>query len=166
MKKSLVVIAAIAILVGITVIASIGNFFDTTITQNDIKNTDTTRPNFVVIMTDDLDVGTLQKMRDLDLMPNLQKFVINQGTEFNNSFVTNSICCPSRATFLTGQYSHNHGVLTNTYGAKLNDNHTIATWLNKTGYHTGLVGKYLNDYGKKINDNYIPRGWKWFNAIL
>ena len=66
------------------------------------------RPNIVVIMTDDLDVKTLNVMISQNLMPNLQEFIINNGTEFTNSFVTSPICCPSRATFLTGQYSHNH----------------------------------------------------------
>jgi len=60
------------------------------------------KPNIVVIMTDDLDTATLNQMLLKGWMPNLQKFLIDNGTEFTNSFVTNSACCPSRSTFLTG----------------------------------------------------------------
>ena len=55
-------------------------------------------------MTDD---QTVESMR---VMPNVQTLLANQGVTFDNSFVSYSLCCPSRATFLTGQYAHNHGV--------------------------------------------------------
>ena len=60
------------------------------------------------------------------------------------------LCCPSRATFLTGQYSHNHGVFTtelpNGYNG-LNHLNTLPVWLRSSGYRTAMVGKYLNGYG-------------------
>lgn len=111
----------IVIVVGSAIFISL----ETLISSSDIES----RPNLVVIMTDDLDVNTLSNMLANELMPNLQKFLIKRGTEFTNSFVTNSECCPSRSTFLTGQYSHNHGVLLNPQVTNLDDNHTIATWL-------------------------------------
>jgi len=119
-----------------------------------------------VIMVDDLELGTLDAMLENDLMPNLQEFVIDRGMEFTNSFVTTPLCCPSRSTFLTGQYSHNHGVLQNQDSLKLDDSHTLATWLHDSGYRTGLVGKYLNDYGSKIPPTYVPPGWDSWVAIL
>ena len=123
------------------------------------------KPNIIVIMTDDLDVNTLDTMLSKNWMPNLQKFIIENGTEFTNSFVTNSECCPSRSTFLTGQYSHNHGVLLNPLVTKLDDSHTLATWLDNAGYRTALVGKYLNHYGQYIDASYIPPGWDSWQAL-
>ncbi len=117
-------------------------------------------------MTDDLDVLTLYKMLDNDLMPNLQEFVIDRGTGFTNSFVTDSVCCPSRATFLTGQYAHNHGVLTNFDILQFNDSHTLATWLDYDGYNTGLIGKYLNKYGDYVSEHYIPPGWDNWQVLV
>src|SRR5437763_1284709 len=65
------------------------------------------RPNVVVIETDDQTASTLWAM------PILQRDLADRGVTFDNSFVSYSLCCPSRATFLTGQYSHKHGVFDN-----------------------------------------------------
>ncbi len=65
------------------------------------------RPNVLVIETDD---QTVESMR---VMGNVNSMIGDQGARFRNSFVNFSLCCPSRATFLTGQYAHNHGVLGN-----------------------------------------------------
>ncbi len=109
------------------------------------------RPNILVVMADDLDLTSMQVLLEQDLMPNLEHYVYDQGTSFSESFVTNAICCPSRATFLTGQYSHNHRTFSNTLvnGAVLafDDDETLGTWLQAAGYRTGHVGKYLNGYG-------------------
>jgi arylsulfatase A-like enzyme len=69
-------------------------------------------PNIIVIMTDDLDERSLQDL-PASLMPNFHQVFVEQGMNFKQSFVTNPVCCPSRATYLTGQYSHNNGVLSN-----------------------------------------------------
>lgn len=123
------------------------------------------RPNIIVIMTDDLDVRTTDIMLENNLMPNLQEYVINRGTEFKNSFVTTTMCCPSRATLLTGQYAHNHGVFTNLDMLELDDNHTLATWLQNAEYRTSLIGKYLNRYGTKTEPTYVPPGWDSWHAL-
>ncbi len=124
-----------------------------------------TRPNIVVIESDD------QTQASLRFMPNVQRLLVAQGTTFDNSFVTFSLCCPSRTTFLTGQYAHNHGVLGNrppaggyeTFKAK-NGSNTLQTWLRGAGYYTVLDGKYLNGYGKK--DSAVPPGWsEWYGAV-
>lgn len=122
--------------------------------------------NIIVIMTDDLDVVTLNTMLDNDLMPNLQEYVIDRGTEFTNSFVTNPHCCPSRATFLTGQYAHNTGVFTNIDILKLDDEHTLATWLQDDGYNTAIIGKYLNGYGSILSGEYFPPGWNNWQVLV
>jgi len=124
------------------------------------------RPNIIMIMTDDLDVNTLNQLLKMNWMPNLQKYIIDEGTDFTNSFVTNPVCCPSRSTFLTGQYSHNHGVLNNDNILELDDQHTLNTWLKKAGYTTGLVGKYLNGYGKQTDASYVPPGWDEWKVLV
>jgi len=130
------------------------------------RQVNTASPNFVVIMTDDLSLNVLNTMLDNHLMPNLKKFIIDDGIEFKNSFVTTSTCCPSRSTFLTGQYSHNHGVLNNKMILNFDDEHTLATWLHNDGIRTSLIGKYLNGYGKTLSENHIPPGWDNWQALL
>lgn len=128
-------------------------------------------------MVDDLSRGELNVAINKGWMPNLKTYLINSGTTFTPSFVSNSLCCPSRSTFLTGQYSHNHGVLKNLLPiggvTRLKDNSTLATWLKQTGYRTCLVGKYLNGYGHNLvagdpsdNPTYIPPGWDDWQALI
>ncbi len=165
-----------------------GSFEEFTYTVNrDIFSlasvTSDNRPNIVVVLADDLDTATLAKALELGLMPKVQQYIISRGTTFSNSFVTNSLCCPSRATFLTGQYTHNHGTQSNTGpngGApsfKDNDSSTIATWLRNSGYKTSFMGKYLNEYGQfsDVDKNgvinledakYIPPGWDNWVGLL
>ncbi len=120
------------------------------------------RPNIIVIETDD---QTLESMRVMD---NVNSLIGDQGATFENSFVNFSQCCPSRATFLTGQYAHNHGVLGNT-GARggfsrfqaLHGNNNLAVWLRRAGYYTAMIGKYLNGYA---NQPRVPPGWSEWRA--
>src|SRR5918999_3193092 len=123
-------------------------------------------PNVILILTDDLAVDDLNP-RALRHLPNLKSLLIDKGTTFDNAFVTNSLCCPSRATILRGQYTHNHHILHNQPplgGAKRfrlsgGDRSTVATWLKENGYQTAVVGKYLNGY----SGVYVPPGWEeWY----
>jgi len=145
------------------------------------------QPNVVAILVDDLSVDALQTLLDADLMPNLSSGLIDEGVDFNDAFATNPLCCPSRATFLTGLYTHNHKVYANLNGAIKPgitwpawfgtvsepglEASTIATWLQSAGHHTGFIGKYLNGYGENapegIDPNtYVPPGWDyWFGLI-
>jgi len=121
------------------------------------------RPNIVVIMTDD---QTVESMR---VMKNVKRLLAARGTSFDNSFASFALCCPSRATFLTGQYAHNHGVLSNKppFGGyyRLRRANTLPVWLESAGYETILVGKYLNGYGDR-NPTGIPPGWtEWHGAV-
>jgi N-acetylglucosamine-6-sulfatase len=126
------------------------------------------KPNIVVIMADDLDQRSLDLLIQEGLMPNLKRHIIDKGVTFSDSIATYPLCCPSRATFLTGQYPHNHDVWNNAppFGgvAKLNDSSTLATWLQDSGYHTDYVGKYLNRYGIDTELTYIPPGWNDWQA--
>ncbi len=116
-------------------------------------------PNIILIYTDDLANREFNQILKHDLMPNFVD-MFGSSTNFTNSFVTNPICCPSRATLLSGQYSQNTGVYSNRDLEFFNDAVTIATVLNDTGYNNYFIGKYLNGFNvKKISRNYIPPGW-------
>jgi N-acetylglucosamine-6-sulfatase len=128
-----------------------------------------TRPNVLLIVTDD----QIDRPRTVtaQIMPNVYRELVQQGTRFSNAFVTNSWCCPSRASILSGQYSHTNGVWT-TGGRyslppwRAHENSTLATWLQGAGYRTGLIGKYMNEYGATSGTTYIPPGWNDWHAIM
>jgi N-acetylglucosamine-6-sulfatase len=121
-------------------------------------------PNFVVVMTDDQDQASIRAM------PRVRSLLGDQGTTFTNSFVNFSLCCPSRATFLTGQYAHNHGVMDNAPPdggfEKLDSSDTLPVWLRAGGYRTAHVGRYLNGYGNLERGQdplLVPPGWsEWY----
>jgi arylsulfatase A-like enzyme len=122
-------------------------------------------PNIVVVMTDDQAADTMRAM------PQARKLLGEEGTTFTQALVSFPLCCPSRASFLTGQYAHNHGVLDNHAPAggigALDQRHTLPVWLNEAGYRTAFAGKYLNGYGKRANGGpgFIPPGWSdWYAA--
>jgi N-acetylglucosamine-6-sulfatase len=116
------------------------------------------RPNVVLVLTDD------QRWDTLGVMPTVQSRLVARGVKFENAFVVNPVCCPSRASTLTGRYSHSTGVYNNggPYGGwgsfRTREGSTIATWLQAGGYRTGFFGKYLNNYGGP----FVPPGWsRW-----
>lgn len=124
------------------------------------------RPNIVFILTDDQDAESIA------FMPQLQSLLKEEGTTFTNFFVNVSLCCPSRASILRGQYSHDTEILTNspprggfeTFHDSGKENSTVATWLQAAGYRTVLLGKYLNGYPTRNNLTYVPPGWsEWYS---
>ena len=123
------------------------------------------RPNILVIMTDD------QTVQDLRVMPQTRALLADQGTTFTNSFVSFSLCCPSRATLFTGQYAPNHRVLGLTPPAggyvKLDTSNYLPLWLQDAGYRTLHLGKFLNGYGSQNPDpTDVPPGFdEWEGSI-
>jgi arylsulfatase A-like enzyme len=124
------------------------------------------RPDLVVVLTDDLDVPSYQEM------PRLRDVLAAQGLSFTHACAAQPLCAPSRASILTGQYSHSHGVIGNHPpnggwpAFRRHEQATIATWLKAVGYRTSLVGKYLNDYPKNASAEYIPPGWDdWYGHL-
>ena len=128
--------------------------------------------NVVVIMTDDMAAS------DYDHMPKTRTLLGDEGVTFTSAYQNTPVCCPARATLLTGQRSIHHGVVTNKpeqldggYLALDHDN-TLATWLDDAGIDTIHVGKYLNGYGRDslypgVPDNReIPPGWTDFHALV
>jgi N-acetylglucosamine-6-sulfatase len=121
------------------------------------------RPNIVVLETDD------QTLAEMEVLPNVRSLIGDQGVTFDNNFDSFSLCCPSRATFLTGQYSHNNGVRGNSppqggYQA-LDKSNTLVQWLQSADYYTVHLGKFLNGYGRQ-NPTEVPPGWsEWHGAV-
>jgi arylsulfatase A-like enzyme len=128
-----------------------------------------THPNIVFVLTDDLSMNLLQ------YMPNVQTMQ-RQGLTFNDYFVSDSLCCPSRASIFTGNFPHDTGIYSNTgrhggfdqFYARGEEQHTFATALHGAGYRTAMMGKYLNGYmGGQANPSaapptYVPPGWdRW-----
>jgi arylsulfatase A-like enzyme len=115
------------------------------------------RPNIVFVLTDDLSSNLV------DYMPHVRS-MMQRGATFTNYFVTDSLCCPSRASIFTGLYPHSTGVYTNTapdgglsaFDRLRNPSRTFALALQQRGYRTALFGKYLNGYEPRLP---VPEGW-------
>jgi N-acetylglucosamine-6-sulfatase len=121
-------------------------------------------PNVVLVMTDD------QTVPDMAVMPRTRRLIGRAGVTFTRSFVSYPLCCPSRATYLTGQYAHNNHVLC-LYPAcgggyrRLDTREYLPVWLERAGYVTAHIGKYLNGYGTEGPVDQ-PRGWtEWFGLV-
>jgi N-acetylglucosamine-6-sulfatase len=154
-KRRVRVAAAVALAAALLATAWWGSARPATIAMAGEAGSDQERPNVVVIMTDD------QTASSVSVMGQVQSLLAAKGLTFRNSFASFPLCCPSRATFLTGQYAHNHGVLDNVapYGgfAKLDSSNTLPVWLQGAGYYTAHIGKYLNGY--EAQPQTIPPGW-------
>ena len=129
----------------------------------------TKQPNIVFILADDLDEVTTPYW---DAMPQTAALLRDQGIQFTQAFSPTPICCPARATILTGKYGHNTGVLNNSgqYGgwaafvANGNEQKSLAVQLQAAGYNTALIGKYLN--GIEENPTHVPAGWsEWYGFV-
>jgi N-acetylglucosamine-6-sulfatase len=122
-------------------------------------------PNVVVVVTDDQTLASYNAAT----MPFVSGFMGSQGTTFTNAIATSPNCCPSRASILTGQYPHNHGVLSNRLGypALKHKANTLPVWLRHKGYRTAHVGKYLNGYAEFIQTNTeVAPGWDEWQTML
>ena len=120
----------------------------------------------ILILTDDLDDRLVEEHSAS--YPNIRKLAA-EGTTFENAFVTDPLCCPSRVTILRGQYAHNHRIEGNAWprggSRKFRESglggSTVATWLQDESYRTVLIGKYMNGYfGTRV-----PVGWDDWYAI-
>jgi N-acetylglucosamine-6-sulfatase len=113
------------------------------------------RPNIVLILTDD------QTMASVAHMPYVSSRT--DWISFDRAHINNSLCCPSRATILRGQYDTHTGVTNNAQSDNIDEQETLAVWLRRAGYQTGLFGKYLNGYPFPRGP-YVPPGWTWWQA--
>jgi N-acetylglucosamine-6-sulfatase len=141
-------------------------------------------PDIVVVMTDDQRWDTIASCLPAPglpggepsgacPMPNLREHLVGPGVAFTQAFTTTAICCPARASFLTGTHAHTTQVLTNSkpdggYSAfRPLEPSALPVWLDRAGYRTGLFGKYMNDYGRCASPPCrVPVGWDEWHAEI
>jgi len=127
------------------------------------------RPNILIIVTDDQRAG-------LEVMPATRRWFKRGGTTYRPGFTTTPMCCPARASIMTGRYAHNHGVKSNGGGSEpgleaLDHSTTIQAYLDEEGYRTGVIGKFLNGWRIENNpphfDTWATVGGKdWYDALF
>jgi arylsulfatase A-like enzyme len=102
------------------------------------------QPNVIVLMTDDLGLTGWERG-----LPRTRELLAG-GTELTEAIVSTPLCCPSRATFQSGRYGHNNGILANNPGYPvLRDKQgLLADRLQQEGYRTALVGKFMNGWDR------------------
>jgi N-acetylglucosamine-6-sulfatase len=129
------------------------------------------RPNIVFVLTDDLSLDLVRYMPHVVAME-------RDGLRFKNYFVSDSLCCPSRASIFTGDFPHDTGIFSNfgadggfhAFYARGEDQRTFALALQRSGYETAMMGKFLNGYlqapghgadgsTSNVPGTYVPPGW-------
>ena len=122
--------------------------------------------NVIFILTDDMTFS------ELSAMPNVQSLLAAQGTSFNEAYISFPLCCPSRATMMSGQYMHNHGVHGNfpPNGGwpkfRSHESNDLPVWLQGDGYYNVHIGKYMNGYGTVGDTLPVPQGWdEWYGKV-
>jgi arylsulfatase A-like enzyme len=124
------------------------------------------KPNIVFILTDD------QTLSEMAAMPQTTALIGGQGATFERFYISYPLCCPSRATMLTGQYMHNTGVRGNNppfggwdrFSGLGDEAKDLPVWLQAAGYKTVGIGKYLNGYGAGVPT--VPPGWdEWYGKL-
>ncbi len=118
------------------------------------------QPNLVLITTDDQPSSSFRRA----YMPATFGALVERGTSFTDAVVNSPLCCPSRSTILTGQYPHNHGVLSNApgYGSLADKRNVLPVWLRRAGYRTAHFGKWLHGYRRVAGRRPAP-GWdRWY----
>jgi arylsulfatase A-like enzyme len=127
------------------------------------------KPNIVFVLTDDLST---------DLVPYMPSVLKMQqdGLSFNDYFVSDSLCCPSRSSIFTGNLPHDTGVFGNSgphggfnvFHNRGEEHDTFATALQHSGYRTAMMGKYLNGYlgpSSDVAPTYVPPGWSDWQVV-
>ena len=97
-------------------------------------------PNVLIVVTDDQRVDTFGSMRAT------RRWFESGGTRFPNAFATTPLCCPSRASIMSGRYAHNHDVETNRSAPLFDERGTLQRYLQEAGYLTAMAGKFLNGW--------------------
>uniref|UniRef100_A0A0K8VY72 N-acetylglucosamine-6-sulfatase n=1 Tax=Bactrocera latifrons TaxID=174628 RepID=A0A0K8VY72_BACLA len=124
------------------------------------------KPNILLILSDDQDIS----LEGMTPMRQVQKFIAKAGVQFNHAYTSSPLCCPSRASLLSGMYAHNHGTINNTINGGCNGHHwrtaieprALPVLLQDDGgYQTFFAGKYLNEFHGERK----PPGWTQFYGL-
>lgn len=118
-----------------------------------------------MFLVDDLDALTSPYW---DALPRTKALIADRGMTFDKAYAPTPICCPARATILTGEYGHNTGVLTNAgphggwpaFMARHGEERTFPFALHDAGYRTMLAGKYMNE----VEGTHVPPGWDEYHG--
>ncbi len=122
------------------------------------------QPDIIIILTDDQRAGTERAM------PFTWSYFSSQGVHYPEAQVPTNLCCPARASFLTGEYAHTTGVWENNGengGFKAFQKwqgQTLPANLHEVGYQTSLFGKYINRYNRAGGRGATPKGWDVFHT--
>lgn len=118
------------------------------------------RPNVLIIVTDDQRIGSM------GALPVTTRLFGTGGTKFTDAFATTPLCCPARASIMTGLYAHNHGIVTQegTTSAGFDQTTTIQKELHDAGYRTGIYGKFLNGWNLGSSPEHFDR-WGIFSHV-
>ncbi|HEY8465310.1 MAG TPA: sulfatase [Solirubrobacterales bacterium] len=119
------------------------------------------RPNLIVITTDDQALNQWSP----DVMPRTFARIAQGGTVATNAIAVPPLCCPARASLLTGSFPHNHGVVRNEYALLKGKRNTLPVWLRRAGYRTAFVGKFLNGYGRFSGGEPAPGFAEWWSLV-
>ncbi|MGV3534004.1 MAG: sulfatase [Chthoniobacteraceae bacterium] len=114
------------------------------------------RPNILIILPDQMRASAMGISGNPDVQtPNIDALAA-RGMHFRRTYANVPVCCPARATLLTGKYAHVNGMVAN--DLRLREEHvTIAEILRDAGYRTGFVGKWHLDGGPR-NPGFVPPG--------
>ncbi|XP_043565600.1 N-acetylglucosamine-6-sulfatase [Chiloscyllium plagiosum] len=138
-----------------------------------VEEVSSKKPNIVLILTDDQDV----LLGGMTPLKKTRKLIGDLGVTFKNVYVASPLCCPSRASILTGKYPHNHRVFNNTLEGncsskawqKTQEPNTFSAILQQhCRYETFFAGKYLNEYGSEAAGSFehVPPGWNYWYALV
>ncbi len=122
-------------------------------------------PNVIIVVTDDQAPATFSPQ----VMPITTRLLADRGALFTGATNATPLCCPSRASFLSGQFGHNDGVLWNVpgYRALRHKHNTLPVWMRRAGYVTAHVGKYLNAYVHAQRDpGAVAPGWTQWHTFV
>jgi arylsulfatase A-like enzyme len=135
-------------------------------------------PNVVMVLVDDLDWSLMP------YLPHVNELIRDQGASFPNFYTEQSSCCPSRASILSGEYAHNHGVIGNVWPEggydrwrETREGKDLPVWLEQAGWRSAMLGKYLNEYPfhpgidltreeKDERKAHVPDGWQAWSAVV
>ncbi|XP_059508443.1 N-acetylglucosamine-6-sulfatase isoform X3 [Stegostoma tigrinum] len=138
-----------------------------------VEQVSSKKPNIILILTDDQDV----LLGGMTPLKKTRKLIGDLGITFKNAYVASPLCCPSRASILTGKYPHNHRVFNNSLEGncsskawqKTQEPSTFSAILqHHCRYQTFFAGKYLNEYGSEAAGSveHVPPGWDYWYALV